>query len=160
MPQVKNEQKRSKKTQTPQTLASFLKSKPQSNSTMFNHNRHATESRIPCSKNSKKQRFLLVKLKGLGCKWPTSSPVSTPAIIRTAAEWEAKGARNKNQKKRKALNNRRNAANVVVDVPHVCCTPPGIGIASDFAPATRNPAPRFHHRKVQSIFAIRFIFCC
>ncbi|KAL8531747.1 hypothetical protein ACS0TY_008375 [Phlomoides rotata] len=144
LPQVKNEQKISKKTQTQQSLVSFLESKPHSNSMMLNYSRHATESRIPFSKNSKKQRFLLLKLKGLGCKWTASSPVSTPAIIRTAAEWEAKGARNNNQKKRKGLNNRRN---VVLDVPHVCCTPPCIGIASDFAPTTRNPAPRFHHRK-------------
>lgn len=118
MPQVNREHKRGRKQERQQQVA------------------NGAESRAP----SKKKRFMFVKLKGLGCK---GAPMTAPAIIRSAAEWEAKGARN--QKKRKPLHNRRSLENVVVDVPDVCCTPPGIGIASDVAPRARNHAP---HRKV------------
>ncbi|KAK6115110.1 hypothetical protein DH2020_007379 [Rehmannia glutinosa] len=118
----------------------------------FSESRHhcTTESRNSLTENSnkkKKKKFLFVKFKGLGCKG-TSLPVSTPGIIRSAAEWEAKRARNQNQKRgKKTSQNRRNLENVVVDVNDVCCTPPGIGIASDFAPRNRNTAPRPDHRK-------------
>ncbi|KAG6407835.1 hypothetical protein SASPL_130834 [Salvia splendens] len=118
MPQVNREHKRGRKQERKQEVT------------------NGAESRTP----SKKKRFMFVKLKGLGCK---GAPMTAPAIIRSAAEWDAKGARN--QKKRKPLHNRRNLDNVVVDVPDVCCTPPGIGIASDVAPRARNHAP---HRKM------------
>ena len=120
MPQVKKEHKRCSEKQQQNSFAAT----------------NGAESRIP----SKKKVFMFVKLKGLGCK----AVETTPAIIRSAAEWEAKGARNQ---KRKPLHNRRNLDNVVVDLPHVnmCCTPPGIGIASDVAPRA---AP---HRKVQNM---------
>lgn len=123
MPQVKREQRRSRKQENQHKLSSS----------------NAAESRIPLSKNPKKKKLIFVKLRGLGCK---SSPVtaSTPAIIRSAADWEAKGATNRIQKKR----NRRNPENV----PVVCCTPPGFGIASDVAPRATNPVPRLDHRKV------------
>ncbi|KAH6822479.1 hypothetical protein C2S53_007806 [Perilla frutescens var. hirtella] len=135
MPQVQKEHRRSRKPENQHKLGSFSAS-----------NSNAAESRIPFSKNPKKKRFAFVKLKGLGCKGATLT-ASTPAIIRSAAEWEAKGPRNRNQKKRKPLQNRRNQENVVFDVPDVCCTPPGIGIVSDVAPRPRNPAPRLDHRK-------------
>lgn len=111
MPQVKKEQRRSRKQET------------------------------QFSKNPNKKRLIFVKLRGFGCK---GTPVteSTPGIIRSAADWEAKGARNK--KKRKPLHNRRHPESV----PVVCCTPPGIGIASDVAPRATNPVPRLDHRKV------------
>lgn len=125
MPQVQKEHKRSRKPENQQKQGSF--SAP-----------NAAESRIHFSKNPKKKRFAFVKLKGLGCKG-TSLTASTPAIIRSAAEWETKGPRNRNQKKRKPLQNRRNQENVVFDVPDVCCTPPGIGIVSDVAPRATNP---------------------
>ncbi|GFP84688.1 E3 ubiquitin-protein ligase mbr2 [Phtheirospermum japonicum] len=107
------------------------------------------ESRNSITENSeKKKKFVFVKFKGLGCKG-TSLPASTPAIIRSAAEWEAnKRARNQNQKRRKTNKNPRNQENVAVDFPDVCCAPPGIGIASDFAPRARNNiASRSDHRK-------------
>lgn len=117
MPQPRNEQRSCKKPQSKHKLASFPDS---------------TES---TSKYPKKKKFLFVKLKGLGCKGTSPPPASTPAIIRSAAVWET---RNEKQRRR----NQRNPGNVVVDVPDVCCTPPGIGIASDFAPANRRTAPR------------------
>ncbi|KAG6405598.1 hypothetical protein SASPL_133189 [Salvia splendens] len=120
MPQVNREHKRGRKQDRQQQVA------------------NGAESRTP----SKKKRFMFVKLKGLGCK---GAPMTAPAIIRSAAEWEAKGARN--QKKRKPLHNRRNLDNVVVDVPDVCCTPPGIGIASDVAPRARNHVPHRKHSR-------------
>lgn len=136
MPQVKKEQRRSRKQENKHTLISSLSAT------------NAAESRIPFSKNPKKKKFTFVKLKGLGCKGARVT-TSTPAIIRSAADWEAKGARNRNQKKRNPLHNRRIPENVAVDVPIVCCTPPGIGIASDVAPRATNPVPRLDHRKVQ-----------
>ncbi|PIN23699.1 hypothetical protein CDL12_03577 [Handroanthus impetiginosus] len=136
MPQPTNEQGRCRKPRNQQKSVSIISNK-----------NHASESTNSFGKESKKKkRFLFVKLKGLGCKG-TPVPPSTPAIIRSAAEWEAKGSRNKNHRRKQALQSRRNPENVVVDVPDVCCTPPGIGIASDFATRTRNPAPRFDHRK-------------
>lgn len=84
-----------------------------------------------------------MKLKGLGCKGTssTAASASAPAIIRSAAAWEAKGARKRNQKKRQQPLH-------IVDVPaDVCCTPPGISIASDVAPTPRNPAPRLDHTR-------------
>ncbi|KAK6146843.1 hypothetical protein DH2020_020712 [Rehmannia glutinosa] len=128
----------------------------------FSESRHhcTTESRNSLSENpNKKKRFLFVKFKGLGCKG-TSLPVSTPGIIRSAAEWEAK--RTRNQKRVKMTSqNRRNLENVVVDVNDVCCTPPGIGISSDFAPRNRNTAPRPDHRKMlmlqRPILSARFL---
>lgn len=134
MPQVKKEQRRSKKQENKHTMSSLSAT-------------NAAESRIPFSKNPKKKKFAFVKLKGLGCKGAPVS-ASTPAIIRSAADWEAKGARNRNQKKRKPLHNRRIPENVAVGVPAVCCTPPGIGIASDVAPRATNHVPRLGHRKV------------
>ncbi|KAL3636049.1 hypothetical protein CASFOL_020596 [Castilleja foliolosa] len=120
------------------------KQEPTKNRVISKHNNN-TESRNSIAENSenkKKKKFVFVKFKGLGCKG-TSSPASTPAIIRSAAEWEANRA--KNQKKRNK--NRRNQENnVVVDIPDVCCAPPGIGIASDFAPRARI-VPRSYHRK-------------
>ncbi|EPS72632.1 hypothetical protein M569_02129, partial [Genlisea aurea] len=94
----------------------------------------------------KKKRFSLVKFKGMGGCGPTSlpPPSSTPAIIRSAAEWETKGGPRKltaaNQKKRPTTNPA--AVNVVVDIPDVCCTPPGICITSDFSTRNRKPPPR------------------
>ncbi|XP_047963427.1 E3 ubiquitin ligase BIG BROTHER-related-like [Salvia hispanica] len=122
MPQVKKEHKRCSEKQQQNSFAAT----------------NGAESRIP----SKKKVFMFVKLKGLGCK----AVETTPAIIRSAAEWEAKGARNQ---KRKPLHNRRNLDNVVVDLPHVnmCCTPPGIGIASDVAP--RAAPHRKHSREAR-----------
>ncbi|KAI3453065.1 hypothetical protein Pfo_009728 [Paulownia fortunei] len=146
MPQATNEHERCRRPQNQRKLASFSEPRPHSTS-MIPKDNHAAESRNSFGKNSKKKKkFLFVKLKGLGCKG-TSLPVSTPAIIRSAAEWEAKRPRNQNQKRKKPSHNRRNPANVVVEVPDVCCTPPGIGIASDFAPRTRNTAPKFDRRK-------------
>ncbi|XP_012846121.1 PREDICTED: uncharacterized RING finger protein P4H10.07-like isoform X2 [Erythranthe guttata] len=90
-------------------------------------------------------RFAFVKFKGLGCKGTSS----TPAIIRSAAEWETKRAKNQNQTTKKPSKNRRNPANIVVDfVPDVCCAPPGIGLSSDFAPLNKNPASKLDHRKM------------
>lgn len=128
MPQVKKEQKRCRKPENQQKVGSS----------------NAAESRIPFSKNPKTKRFMFVKLKGLGCKGTssTAASASAPAIIRSAAAWEAKGARKRNQKKRQQPLH-------IVDVPaDVCCTPPGISIASDVAPTPRNPAPRLDHTRV------------
>ncbi|XP_057810687.1 E3 ubiquitin-protein ligase MBR2-like [Salvia miltiorrhiza] len=135
MPQVKKEHKRCRKQENQQH--SFSAS-----------NAAAAESRIP----SKKKRFMFVKLKGLGCKGTPVTAASTPAIIRSAADWESKGARNqtnqnKKKKRKQPLHSRRNVDNVVVDVPDVCCTPPGIGIASDVAPRARNHAPHRKHSR-------------
>lgn len=144
MPQVIKEQKRCRKPEKQQKVGPS----------------NAAESRIPFSKNPKKKRFMFVKLKGLGCKGTslTAAPASAPAIIRSAAAWEAKGARKRNQRKKRQAAALHNPENVVVDVPHVCCTPPGIGIASDVAPRPRNPAPRLDHRKVNHQLFVSYIY--
>ncbi|KAL0372651.1 UNVERIFIED_CONTAM: hypothetical protein Scaly_0946700 [Sesamum calycinum] len=145
MPRARNEHRKQK---IQCKLASFSDTKPRSSSMVTSNDSHATESRNLVGKNSKKKKMLLfVKFRGLGCKG-TSLPASTPAIIRSAADWESKqtGKERKCRRKRKQ-ESRRNPGNVVVDVPDVCCTPPGVGIASDFAPRTRTNAPRVDHRK-------------
>ncbi|KZV19508.1 hypothetical protein F511_06370 [Dorcoceras hygrometricum] len=100
-------------------------SNPKSHSTS---NMISTESRNTFTRNPRKNnKFFLAKLGGLelGCKEASaySSPVS------------AKHAKNKNllHKRRMSSSNQRNNGNVA-DVSYICCTPPGIGIASDFVP--------------------------
>ncbi|KAL8052906.1 hypothetical protein ABFX02_05G036000 [Erythranthe guttata] len=137
MPQARTEEKICREPQNKHKLASFSES---------NGRKHiAAESRKKISeKKTKKERFAFVKFKGLGCKGTSS----TPAIIRSAAEWETKRAKDQNQTKKKPSKNRRNPANIVVDfVPDVCCAPPGIGLSSDFAPLNKNPASKLDHRK-------------
>ncbi|KAK4399979.1 putative E3 ubiquitin-protein ligase HIP1 [Sesamum angolense] len=145
MPRARNE-RRKQKIQC--KLASFSDTKPRSSSMVTSNDSHATESRNLVGKNSKKKKMLLfVKFRGLGCKG-TSLPASTPAIIRSAADWESKQTgKERNRRRKRKQESRRNPGNVVVDVPDVCCTPPGVGIASDFAPRTRTNAPRIDHRK-------------
>ncbi|XP_073148243.1 E3 ubiquitin-protein ligase MBR2-like [Henckelia pumila] len=88
---------------------------------------YPTESRNTLTKNPRKNNyFFMAKLKGLGCKEASasSSPVSS--------------------------SNRRNPANVA-DVSYVCCTPPGIGIGSDFVPRPGNTARSTDHRKYSRV---------
>ncbi|KAL0408901.1 UNVERIFIED_CONTAM: putative E3 ubiquitin-protein ligase HIP1 [Sesamum radiatum] len=145
MPRARNEHRKQK---IQCKLASFSDTKPRSSSMVTSNDSHATESRNLVGKNSKKKKMLLfVKFRGLGCKG-TSLPASTPAIIRSAADWESKQTeKERNRRRKRKPESRRNPGNVVVDVPDVCCTPPGVGIASDFAPRTRTNAPKIDQRK-------------
>nr|GLL41573.1 E3 ubiquitin-protein ligase MBR1-like [Ipomoea trifida] len=109
----------------------------------------------------KKCPFMMRALGGLGCKGHSSSAASAPAVIRSAAEWDPanqgrrdkKNNNNKKKKKKKTSSaalgsgTRNPAANVVVDVPDVCCAPPGIGSVSDVLPRPRNNTQRPKHRE-------------
>ncbi|XP_027150759.1 E3 ubiquitin-protein ligase MBR1-like [Coffea eugenioides] len=102
-----------------------------------------TESREPLISQKPKKMFLLARLGGLGCKG-TSTRVSESTIIRSAADWETEKRRRKN------LGNRppskaRIPDNVAVDVPDICCTPPGISFASDVVPRPSMTTQRTTH---------------
>ncbi|GAA0140353.1 ubiquitin-protein ligase [Lithospermum erythrorhizon] len=73
--------------------------------------------------------------KGLSCK-NIKCTYSSPVVIHSAAEWEDMRRRNRRHRKSKRSKNGKVVVNVV-DVPDVCCTPPGIGSASDVAPRSR-----------------------
>lgn len=103
-------------------------------------------------RTKKKGPFMMRALGKLGCKGHSSSAASAPAVIRSAAQWDPnQGRRDKKKKKTSALGSgtRNPAANVVVDVPDVCCAPPGIGSASDVLTRPRNNnTQRPNHRQV------------
>lgn len=120
-------------------------SKPKSHSTshvISNVNNPTDQSRNTFSKKPRKNSNFLAKLKGLGCQEASASSFLV----------SAKHTRNKNLHRRKIYSsNRRNPANVA-DVSYVCCTPPGVGIASDFVPRRGNTTGCTDHRKVTIFF--------
>ncbi|OIS97281.1 PREDICTED: E3 ubiquitin-protein ligase MBR2-like [Nicotiana attenuata] len=103
------------------------------------------------TKPKNKKKFMSVSFGGLGCKGKLNSPpVSAPAVIRSAAQWESTNQMRKNTRRKKTTlssTSTRNIANVVVDIPDVCCAPPGIGSASDVAPRPRTPSQRSNNRE-------------
>ncbi|XP_051148837.1 E3 ubiquitin-protein ligase MBR1-like [Andrographis paniculata] len=111
-----------------------------------NYSSVGAESRTQLRK--KKNKFVFVKIKGLGCKGTSiPAPLAPKSALQLRQEDHNHG-RGK-QPHCKNNSNKRRPENVVVDIPDVCCTPPGIGIASDFAPRSKNTdaGPRLHHRK-------------
>ncbi|XP_075097435.1 uncharacterized protein LOC107793996 [Nicotiana tabacum] len=103
------------------------------------------------TKPKNKKKFMSVSFGGLGCKGKLNSPpVSAPAAIRSAAQWESTNQMRKNIRRNKTTlssTSTRNLANVVVDIPDVCCAPPGIGSASDVAPRPRITTQRSNNRE-------------
>ncbi|XAR52454.1 hypothetical protein NMG60_11020543 [Bertholletia excelsa] len=83
----------------------------------------------------KKILFLSLTLKRIGCRG--SSVASAPAVIRSAAEWEAEkvSTRKKTKKQSKTSSS--------PSVPEVCCAP-GVGVASDVIPRARAPQRNTH----------------
>ncbi|KAA8532662.1 hypothetical protein F0562_032695 [Nyssa sinensis] len=116
-----------------------------------NNNNGSDESNEPLTnKPKKKKRFTSMTLRGLGCG--AASPASVPAIIWSAADWEAEKVRKKKKKKKKKKQRKTMSYNpntpvvAVVDVPNVCCAPV-IGFASDVVPRARLDAERRIHRE-------------
>ncbi|XP_019172607.1 PREDICTED: E3 ubiquitin-protein ligase MBR1-like [Ipomoea nil] len=111
------------------------------------------QSSLKFRAKNKSSPFMMRALGGLGCKGHSSSAASAPAVIRSAAQWDPANQGKKKKKKKKTSSalgsgTRNNpAANVVVDVPDVCCAPPGIGSASDVLPRPRNNTQRPNHRE-------------
>ncbi|XP_073064401.1 E3 ubiquitin-protein ligase MBR2-like [Primulina eburnea] len=127
-----------KKPKKQMKTGSCSKPKSRSISNIISNLNNPTESRNTFSENPRKiNKFFLAKLKGLGCQ--EASVSSSPASV--------KHARNKNLDRRKiSSSNRRNPANVA-DVSYVCCTPPGVGIVSDFVPRRGNTTRSTDRRK-------------
>src|SRR5262245_52570099 len=83
----------------------------------------SSEARQPLIRKNPQKMVLLARLRGLGCKGP-STRVSESTIIRSAADWETDKRRRKNQGN-KLPTRARVPDNVAVDIPDICCAPPG-----------------------------------
>ncbi|XP_059316889.1 probable E3 ubiquitin-protein ligase RHG1A isoform X1 [Lycium ferocissimum] len=96
----------------------------------------------------KKKKFMSVSFGGLGCKGMLNSPpVSAPAVIRSAAQWET--TKQTRRKKTTLSRSTKNSTNVV------CCAPPGIGSASDVAPRPRTKTSQRSNNREHSRVARR-----
>ncbi|KAL3510712.1 hypothetical protein ACH5RR_030113 [Cinchona calisaya] len=101
------------------------------------------ESREHWIREKQKKMFLLERLRGMGCKGP-SVRVSESTIIRSAADWETQKMKRIYQRK-KPPSRARIPDNVAVDIPDICCAPPGISFASDIVPRPNMTPHRTTH---------------
>ncbi|KAK3031573.1 hypothetical protein RJ639_036372 [Escallonia herrerae] len=95
-------------------------------------------------KPKKKDMFMSVIFGGLGCSG-TSSTALAPAVIQP--EPKKMRVNKKKKQKKRVLHGTKSPANVVLDIPVVCCAPPWIGFASDVAPRGRVDTERTSRRE-------------
>lgn len=110
------------------------------------------ETREPLISKKPKKMFLMDRLRGMGCKGP-STRVSESRIVRSAADWETEKRRRKDQGK-SPLSRARIPDNVAVDIPDICCAPPGISFASDVVPRPSMTPQRTTHVQVYHLLRI------
>ncbi|KAF6145811.1 hypothetical protein GIB67_028806 [Kingdonia uniflora] len=81
----------------------------------------------------KKKGFSSATFRGMGCV-SSSSQVSTPAVIRSSADWQAKKVRKKKHLKKKKMSHQTitEATPIAAVGPDICCAP-GIAFGSDAA---------------------------
>ncbi|KAJ9554280.1 hypothetical protein OSB04_018325 [Centaurea solstitialis] len=101
----------------------------------------------------RKKLFGFLTLKGFGCGRYSSPAVAVRPPDAIPAEKTSRRRRRKKKKNEKKRRRNRGSGleNVVVTVPDVCCTPPGIGFAYDVAENTNADAHRRNHRQVVKI---------
>ncbi|KAK3036705.1 hypothetical protein RJ639_030529 [Escallonia herrerae] len=95
-------------------------------------------------KPKKKDIFMSVIFGGLGCGGASSTALA-PAVIQP--EPKKMRVNKKKKQKKRVLHGTKRPANLVLDIPVVCCAPPWIGFASDVAPRGRVDTERTNRRE-------------
>lgn len=121
------------------------RNKPNSTNTHSTTN-HQFSNTNGSNESKKKKKFVSMSFGGLGCKGKLNSPVvSTPEVIRSAAQWESSTKQMRKNTRRMMTTLSRSTSN---STNVVCCAPPGIGSASDVAPRSRTRSNNREHSRM------------